>query len=82
MTVLHKIKKTFLSPEHWQQMATGALNLGLLFLDLMGEIEVHEAHQNKALGAALSGNYDAIPQLAQEYCMYSKPQWDTIERVL
>ena len=43
---------------------------------------VFETHQNKVLAAAFSGDYDAIPQLAQEYCTYSKSQWDAIDQSL
>ncbi|MBY0353296.1 EndoU domain-containing protein [Candidatus Babeliales bacterium] len=70
-----KAAKNTLSLEHWQEMATGALQLGLSFFDAIGQ---EDARQNAVLTAAISKNYDAIPEFAQEHCLHTQAQKDAI----
>ena len=69
-----------LSLEHWQDMVTAPLQLGLLFLQTAG----HEmALQDACLAAPLSkNNTDFANTLTKEYCLHSQAQINFIQQQL
>ena len=71
--------KEFVNPEHWREMATGALHLGLLCADAVGQEEV--------LGYAVhlvmfSKDSDAVMKVAQNHCLHTQVQKDAINKCI
>jgi hypothetical protein len=68
---------TFVSPEHWKGMATGAVQLGLLFADAVGQ---EDALHYAVVLAATSENSGAVATAAEHYCLHTQVQKDAINR--
>jgi hypothetical protein len=65
----------FASIEHWKNMATGAIQLGLLFADAVGQ---EDALHYAMVLAATSDNSQAIVTAAKKYCIDTQKQKDVI----
>jgi hypothetical protein len=61
--------------KHWKGMATGAMQLGLLFADAVGQ---EDALHYAMVLTATSNNSDALTVAAEQYCSYTQAQKDAI----
>ena len=66
---LIKGAKKVLTVEHWKEMATGALQLGLFFVKAVNQ---HEENKNAAFTALLSHDKNALSKFDQEYALNVK----------
>ena len=71
--------KEFVNPEHWREMATGALHLGLLFIDAVGQEEALDHAMHLAM---FSNDSDATSKVAQKHCLYTQAQKDAINKCI
>lgn len=65
----------FASVEHWKDMATGAVQLGLLFADAVGQ---EDALHYAMVLTATSNNSNALTVAAEKYCSDVQAQKDAI----
>ena len=65
----------FATIEHWKGMATGALQLGLLFADAIGQ---EDALHYAMVLTATTNNTDALTIAAEQYCSYTQAQKEAI----
>ena len=65
----------FVSPEHWKEMATGVVQLGLLFADAVGQ---EDALHYAVVLAATSENSGTLARAAEHYCLHTQAQKDAI----
>ena len=70
-----KSTKDFASIEHWKNMATGAVQLGLLFADAVGQ---EDALHYAIVLEATSDNSQAVVTAAKKYCLDTQKQKDAI----
>ncbi|HLC07326.1 MAG TPA: RNase A-like domain-containing protein [Candidatus Babeliales bacterium] len=68
---------TITSLDHWKDMATGILQLGLLFADAVGQ---ESALDYSMALARVSQDSDAVFKIAQQYCLHTQVQKDAINR--
>jgi hypothetical protein len=61
--------------EHWKGMATGAMQLGLLFADAIGQ---EDALHYAMVLTATSDNSNALTIAAEQYCSYTQAQKDAM----
>lgn len=61
--------------EHWKDMATGTMQLGLLFADAIGQ---EDALHYAMVLTATSDNSDALTVAAEQFCSYTQAQKDAI----
>ncbi len=67
----------FATIEHWKGMATGALQLGLLFADAVGQ---EDALHYAMVLSATTDNTEALTVAAEQYCSYTQAQKDAIHK--
>lgn len=67
--------KDFASIEHWKNMATGTMQLGLLFADAIGQ---ENALHYAIVLEATSDNSQAVVTAAKKYCIDTQKQKDAI----
>jgi hypothetical protein len=66
-----------LTVEHWKEMATGALQLGMLFVKAVNQ---HEENNNAAFAALLSPDKNALSKFDQEYALNIKNHINVINQ--
>ena len=59
-------------------MAKGTLNMGLLFLDAVGQEDVR---QNAVLVAAFSKNYEVLDRVEKNYCLQTRAQSEALHHL-
>ena len=74
---IYKSGQAFTSIEHWKDMATGMLQLGLLFADAVGQ---EEDFHYAAVLAKFSEESDVIVRFSEKYCLHTQVQKDLINR--
>lgn len=68
---------SIVSIDHWKDMATGCLQLGLLFADAVGQ---GDALHYAVVSSAFSQDSDVLLKSAQLYCVYTQAQKDAVNR--
>lgn len=66
---------SIVSVDHWKDMATGCLQLGLLFVDAVRQ---EDALHYAVISSALSQDSDVLLKKAQQYCVYTQAQKDMV----
>lgn len=71
--------KTFLSPQHWQEMATGAFQIALICCQ---EVAQEDAFDDAGFRAMLSKDGDSFLKIAEEHCLYKQNQIDAFNSMI